>query len=172
MTRSSSSTTGTRASPAFQMVGIVRDDDTKSAFADYVDARGLDWTVRARPREQAALDFATRGQPETYVISPDGGDRGLEVRPRRRSPTSRRCSPPRRRARDVRSWPWVALGAVVVVVLAIVLVAERRASPRGRARRFARLGAALPRLPGSSVAAAARPPSPASAPTSGDGRGG
>ena len=34
-------------------------------------------TPGARPRSPSA----TRGQPETFVIAPDGGDRGVEVRP-------------------------------------------------------------------------------------------
>ena len=33
---------------------------------------GVKWTVARDPGDQAALDFATRGQPETLAISPSG----------------------------------------------------------------------------------------------------
>jgi hypothetical protein len=35
-------------------------------------AAGVKWTVARDPGDQAALDFATRGQPETLAISPSG----------------------------------------------------------------------------------------------------
>lgn len=57
--------------PDFAMVGIVR-DDTEDAAREWVEERGVDWTVAMDPRDQAALGFATTGQPETYAISPDG----------------------------------------------------------------------------------------------------
>jgi len=57
--------------PGFQMVGIVR-DDTKSAVRSYIAAEELPYPVAFDPGNRAALDYGTRGQPETYVISPDG----------------------------------------------------------------------------------------------------
>jgi cytochrome c biogenesis protein CcmG/thiol:disulfide interchange protein DsbE len=55
----------------FVMVGIVRNDVTKDVRA-YVRKHGVNWTIALDPKDQAALDFATRGQPETYAISPSG----------------------------------------------------------------------------------------------------
>lgn len=55
----------------FAMVGIVRDDETAAVRA-YVDAQKLDWTIATDPNGSAALGFGTTGQPETYVIAPDG----------------------------------------------------------------------------------------------------
>jgi cytochrome c biogenesis protein CcmG/thiol:disulfide interchange protein DsbE len=57
--------------PDFVMVGIVRDDVTRTVRA-FVQGEGLGWTIATDPDNQAALAFATRGQPETYVISPGG----------------------------------------------------------------------------------------------------
>ena len=53
------------------MVGIVRDDTTDEVKA-YVKKRGIGWTIALDPDSIAALDFGTRGQPETYAISPSG----------------------------------------------------------------------------------------------------
>ena len=55
----------------FAMIGIVRDDDTAAVRA-YVDAQKLGWTIATDPNGSAALGFGTTGQPETYVIAPDG----------------------------------------------------------------------------------------------------
>jgi cytochrome c biogenesis protein CcmG, thiol:disulfide interchange protein DsbE len=57
----------------FVMIGIVRDpqESTKTIRA-YVDDHGMQWTVALDPGDQAALDFATRGQPETLAVSPTG----------------------------------------------------------------------------------------------------
>jgi cytochrome c biogenesis protein CcmG, thiol:disulfide interchange protein DsbE len=55
----------------FVMVGIVRDDTTGDVRA-YVKKNQVGWTIALDPESVAALDFATRGQPETYAISPDG----------------------------------------------------------------------------------------------------
>jgi peroxiredoxin len=60
------------------MVGIVR-DDTKGRVARYVDDEGIDWTIALDPGSQAALDFATRGQPETFAISPSGRIVGYQL---------------------------------------------------------------------------------------------
>ena len=56
---------------AVTMLGIVR-EDTKSATQNYVDAEGVTWPIAMDPGSKAALAFGTRGQPETYVISPSG----------------------------------------------------------------------------------------------------
>lgn len=60
-----------RGEADFEMLGIVR-DDTESAVRADVDGSGIDWTVAFDPGARAALAFGTRGQPETYAISPDG----------------------------------------------------------------------------------------------------
>jgi cytochrome c biogenesis protein CcmG/thiol:disulfide interchange protein DsbE len=57
--------------PGFQMVGIVR-DDTESAVRAYVKSEKLPYPVAFDPANRAALDYGTRGQPETYVVAPDG----------------------------------------------------------------------------------------------------
>ena len=72
----------------FAMIGIVRDDETQTVRA-YVRDNGVDWTVALDPKDEAALAFATRGQPETYAVSPSGvvaaanigpmSQRGLEL---------------------------------------------------------------------------------------------
>ena len=54
-----------------EMVGIVRDDTTRRVRS-YVGEQGIDWTIALDPGSRAALDFATRGQPETFAISPSG----------------------------------------------------------------------------------------------------
>jgi cytochrome c biogenesis protein CcmG, thiol:disulfide interchange protein DsbE len=66
--------------PAFLMIGIVR-DDTESAIRRYVDKKGVPYTVAFDPGGRAALDFGTRGQPETYAISPDGVVQGAQIGP-------------------------------------------------------------------------------------------
>jgi thiol-disulfide isomerase/thioredoxin len=55
----------------FAMVGIVRDDDSRP-IRDYVAANSIAWPVAFDPSGSAELGFGTTGQPETYVISPDG----------------------------------------------------------------------------------------------------
>jgi cytochrome c biogenesis protein CcmG, thiol:disulfide interchange protein DsbE len=55
----------------FAMIGIVRQDEA-SAVRDYVSAEKVTWPVALRGAEQASLDFGTVGQPETFVVSPDG----------------------------------------------------------------------------------------------------
>jgi cytochrome c biogenesis protein CcmG/thiol:disulfide interchange protein DsbE len=57
--------------PDFAMIGIVRDDETGAVRA-YVKKHDVGWTVALDPGSVAALDFGTRGQPETYAISPSG----------------------------------------------------------------------------------------------------
>ena len=58
--------------PDFVMIGIVR-DDTTAAVRAYVAAEHIGWIIALDPGSTAALDFATRGQPETYAISPEPG---------------------------------------------------------------------------------------------------
>jgi cytochrome c biogenesis protein CcmG, thiol:disulfide interchange protein DsbE len=53
------------------MIGVVR-DDTESAVRGYVEDEGVPYMVAFDPGGRAALDFGTRGQPETYAITPDG----------------------------------------------------------------------------------------------------
>ena len=57
--------------PGFVMVGIVR-DDTPGAIRAYVRTEGVPYVVAFDPESQASLGFGTRGQPETYAISPTG----------------------------------------------------------------------------------------------------
>jgi cytochrome c biogenesis protein CcmG/thiol:disulfide interchange protein DsbE len=66
--------------PTFAMIGIVR-DDTESAVRRYVEAEGVPYTVAFDPGGRAALDFGTRGQPETYAITPDGVIAGSKFGP-------------------------------------------------------------------------------------------
>jgi cytochrome c biogenesis protein CcmG/thiol:disulfide interchange protein DsbE len=55
----------------FEMIGIVRDDD-ESAVRSYVKDQGVNWPVAINGGQQASLDYGTTGQPETYVIAPNG----------------------------------------------------------------------------------------------------
>ena len=113
--------------------------------AHYVGARQHHVAGRRSIRTAApALGFGTTGQPETYVISPDGVAGVRHARPvDRRRP--RDAGSARARAGGVcrveaRSWvPWLAL-AVVVVIAVVVLVVRSRPEQlaRGRARRASR----------------------------------
>ena len=55
----------------FEMIGVVRDDDN-AAIRSYVADNKVSWPVATGGAQQASLDFGTTGQPETYVIAPDG----------------------------------------------------------------------------------------------------
>jgi cytochrome c biogenesis protein CcmG/thiol:disulfide interchange protein DsbE len=57
--------------PNFAMLGVVRDDDP-SAIRSYVSSNKIGWPVALTGADRTALDFGTTGQPETYVIAPDG----------------------------------------------------------------------------------------------------
>jgi cytochrome c biogenesis protein CcmG/thiol:disulfide interchange protein DsbE len=69
-----------RDDPSVAFVGIVR-DDTERAVREYVAAEGIDWTIATDPAAKAALDFGTRGQPETFAITPDGVIAGAQIGP-------------------------------------------------------------------------------------------
>jgi thiol-disulfide isomerase/thioredoxin len=59
--------------PDFAMVGIVRDaQESKTRIVEYVKRKGMNWIIAFDPGSRVALDFATRGQPETFAISPAG----------------------------------------------------------------------------------------------------
>jgi len=64
----------------FVMLGIVRDDPEKAA-RNAVEGRGIEWPMGLDPGGKAALDFGTRGQPETYAITPDGMIAGVQFGP-------------------------------------------------------------------------------------------
>jgi len=56
----------------FEMIGVVRDDE-ESSIRDYVAREGVTWPVAiGAGADSAAVDFGTTGQPETYVVAPDG----------------------------------------------------------------------------------------------------
>jgi cytochrome c biogenesis protein CcmG/thiol:disulfide interchange protein DsbE len=56
-----------------QTIGIVRDPQEPQAVIEkYAQATGMDWKLALDPGSKAALDFATRGQPETFLIAPNG----------------------------------------------------------------------------------------------------
>ena len=57
--------------PIFASIGIVRDDEA-SAARKYAKEHDIGWTVGFDPEGAAAIGFGTTGQPETYVIAPDG----------------------------------------------------------------------------------------------------
>jgi cytochrome c biogenesis protein CcmG/thiol:disulfide interchange protein DsbE len=60
-----------QANTGVVLLGIVR-DDSRSSVRDYVKDEQVEWPVAFDPGAKAALDFGTRGQPETYAIGPDG----------------------------------------------------------------------------------------------------
>jgi cytochrome c biogenesis protein CcmG/thiol:disulfide interchange protein DsbE len=69
-----------RDDPNVAFVGIVR-DDTERAVREFVADEGIDWTIATDPDAKAALDFGTRGQPETFAITPDGVIAGAQIGP-------------------------------------------------------------------------------------------
>jgi cytochrome c biogenesis protein CcmG/thiol:disulfide interchange protein DsbE len=62
------------------LLGIVR-DDPRSAVDRWLRKRSDTWTIAMDPGDQAALAFGTRGQPETFAISPDGLIVGYQAGP-------------------------------------------------------------------------------------------
>ena len=65
---------------SFVLVGVVRDDTTDAA-RQYATAEGMTWPLAADPGSSLALGFGTRGQPETYAISPSGVIAGAQIGP-------------------------------------------------------------------------------------------
>ena len=53
------------------ILGVIH-DDTADEVRAYRAEHGGDWPVVDDPRGTIALDYGARGQPETFVISPDG----------------------------------------------------------------------------------------------------
>jgi cytochrome c biogenesis protein CcmG, thiol:disulfide interchange protein DsbE len=60
-----------RDDPSVVLVGIVREDE-RASVRSYVRKQQVRWPIAFDPGGKAALDFGTRGQPETYAIGPDG----------------------------------------------------------------------------------------------------
>lgn len=61
-----------RNDPLVVMVGIPR-DDTATRIRDSARDKAMGWAVaNDRGAESATLDYATRGQPESFVINPTG----------------------------------------------------------------------------------------------------
>ena len=69
-----------RDDPDLVFLGIVRDDSERAA-RNYVIAEGMDWTFAMDPESEAQLGFGTRGQPETFAITPDGIIVGSQIGP-------------------------------------------------------------------------------------------
>jgi thiol-disulfide isomerase/thioredoxin len=62
-----------RNDPDVLLLGVPRDEPSGKSLRDAAKADGMDWVVADDGGAEAAtLDFGTRGQPETYVISPSG----------------------------------------------------------------------------------------------------
>lgn len=61
-------------------LGIVR-DDSQRAVREYVAAEQIEWTIAMDPDSDAQLGFGTRGQPETFAITPDGTIVGSQIGP-------------------------------------------------------------------------------------------
>jgi cytochrome c biogenesis protein CcmG/thiol:disulfide interchange protein DsbE len=68
------------ADPSVAFVGILR-DDTVSAARAYASATGMTWTLVGDPGSNLSLAFGTRGQPETFAISPGGLIVGSQIGP-------------------------------------------------------------------------------------------
>ena len=96
------------------MVGIVR-DDTQKAMRDYVKSEDVGWTVGFDPKSKAALAYGTTGQPETFVIGPDGRVAGEQFAAVSVDNLETMLRAARRHALMRRWLPWLALGAIVVV---------------------------------------------------------
>ena len=59
--------------PGFVMLGIVRDEPGgESLVRRYVADEGVGWTIAMDDDLKASLAWGVTGQPETYVIAPDG----------------------------------------------------------------------------------------------------
>ena len=66
--------------PNVVLLGVLR-DDTVGAARPYAQAEGITWPLADDPGAALSLDFGTRGQPETYAISPGGLVVGSEFGP-------------------------------------------------------------------------------------------
>lgn len=66
--------------PNVVLLGILR-DDTVGAARPYAQAEGMTWPLVDDAGATLSLDFGTRGQPETYAISPGGLVVGSEFGP-------------------------------------------------------------------------------------------
>ncbi len=66
--------------PQLAMVGIVRSESKKVA-QKYAEEQGMDWTIAFDPDARAAIDFGTRGQPETFAIDASGRIAGTQIGP-------------------------------------------------------------------------------------------
>ena len=65
---------------SFVLLGVVRDDTTDAA-RQYATAEAMTWPLATDPGSSLALGFGTRGQPETYAISPSGVIAGAQIGP-------------------------------------------------------------------------------------------
>jgi hypothetical protein len=64
------------------MLGIVRDPrESNEAVGRYASDEGMSWRIAFDAGGKAALAFATRGQPETFAISPSGVVVGAKIGP-------------------------------------------------------------------------------------------
>jgi cytochrome c biogenesis protein CcmG/thiol:disulfide interchange protein DsbE len=68
-----------RNDPDVAMVGITRDAQSTRDVKKYVKDHEIDWTIALDPGAKAALAFGTRGQPETFAISPSGRIVGYQL---------------------------------------------------------------------------------------------
>ena len=66
--------------PDVLFLGIVR-DDSQRAVRDYAAVEQIEWTIAMDPDSDAQLGFGTRGQPETFAITPDGTVVGSQIGP-------------------------------------------------------------------------------------------
>lgn len=66
--------------PTVELLGVLRDDTTQAA-RPYAAAEGMTWDLVNDASGNLSLDFGTRGQPETYAISPTGVVVGTQFGP-------------------------------------------------------------------------------------------
>jgi cytochrome c biogenesis protein CcmG/thiol:disulfide interchange protein DsbE len=69
-----------KAEPDFTMIGVLRSDSTDAART-YARGNNMRWIMAADPGSKAAVAFGTTGQPETYVVGPDGVVEGEQIGP-------------------------------------------------------------------------------------------
>lgn len=56
---------------AIPFLAIVR-EDSADAVKKWVKTHDLSWTILLDPKNKAAVEFATTGQPETYAVNKNG----------------------------------------------------------------------------------------------------